>query len=79
MKMPYWNSRCTVNYLLVKVRHETEEWRTPLIPAFGRQRQLSLYREFLDSQSYKVRPCLKVKVVRYGTVRMYVRMYDVCT
>lgn len=42
-------------------------------------RQLSLYREFLDSQSYKVRPCLKVKVVRYGTVRMYVRMYDVCT
>jgi hypothetical protein len=42
-------------------------WRTPLIPALGRQRQADfwvrgqpgLQREFQDSQGYTEKPCLK--------------------
>jgi hypothetical protein len=44
-------------------------WRTPLIPAFGRQRQVDfwvrgqpgLQSEFQDSQGYTEKPCLKKK------------------
>jgi hypothetical protein len=42
-------------------------WRTPLIPALGRQRQVDfwvwgqpgLQSEFQDSQSYTEKPCLQ--------------------
>jgi hypothetical protein len=34
-------------------------WRTPLIPALGRQRQPGLQSEFQDSQSYTEKPCLE--------------------
>jgi hypothetical protein len=42
-------------------------WRTPLIPAFGRQRQVDfwvrgqpgLQSEFQDSQGYTEKPCLE--------------------
>jgi hypothetical protein len=44
-------------------------WRTPLIPALGRQRQVDfrvrsqpgLQSEFQDSQGYTEKPCLKKK------------------
>jgi hypothetical protein len=44
-------------------------WRTPLVPALGRQRQVDfcvrgqpgLQSEFQDSQDYTEKPCLKKK------------------
>ena len=42
MKTPYWNSGCTMNNMLVKGINELEGWLTPLIPAFGMQRQAGL-------------------------------------
>jgi hypothetical protein len=49
--------------------HAEHWWRTPLIPALGRQRQVDfwvwgqpgLQSEFQDSQGYAEKPCLKKK------------------
>jgi hypothetical protein len=46
-------------------------WRTPLIPALGRQREVDfwvrgqpdLQSEFQDSQGYTEKPCLKKKKI----------------
>lgn len=42
MKRSYWNSRCTMNYMLIKVINEQGWWHTPSVPAFGMQRQADL-------------------------------------
>jgi hypothetical protein len=57
------------NSYLKKQKNAGQWWRTPLIPALGRQRQVDfivqgqpgLQSEFQDSQGYTEKPCLKKK------------------
>jgi hypothetical protein len=56
-------------------------WRTPLIPALGRQRQVDfrvrgqpgLQSEFQDSQGYTEKPCLEEKKKKDKKEKMKVR------
>jgi hypothetical protein len=61
-------------------------WRTPLIPALGRQRQVNflvqgqpgLQSEFQDSQGYTEKPCLeKTKTKNKKKRRRNARITDV--
>jgi hypothetical protein len=54
-------------------------WRTPLIPALGRQRQADfwvrgqpgLQSEFQDSQGYTEKPCLEEKTKNNNNKKIY--------
>ena len=63
------------------VRHSWMWWRTPLIPALGRQRQVDLYefeaslvyRVIPNSQCYTEKPCLRKQRNRAGEMAQPLR------
>ena len=65
--MKFANLRKYINNKLDEKQLSRQWWRTPLIPALGRQRQADSWvqgqpgqqHEFQDSQGYTEKPCLE--------------------
>jgi hypothetical protein len=79
-------SQPQLNVVLIRVALVAGwSWRTPLIPALGRQRQANfwvwgqpgLQSEFQDSQGYTEKPCLKKKKVSAHRGNNYRTVYRV--
>jgi hypothetical protein len=67
MALPTMDWALPYQLLIKKMPYSRAWWRTPLIPALGRQRQADFWvqgqpgiqSEFQDSQGYTEKPCLE--------------------